>query len=67
MRPSGLDASQLPGNVWEISGPILNVGDGLWPEDAAGGFFVHGIVFNHGVCGKERPFACGCVELGKSE
>jgi len=67
MRPSGLDASQFPSNVWKICGSVLNIGNGLWPEDATRGLFVRGIVLNDSVCGKQRPFACRSVELGEPE
>ena len=62
-----LNTSELPTNIGIISGPILDKGNRLWPEDAAGSLFLNWIVLNDCIWGKESPFGCGCVELGESE
>lgn len=67
MSLSCLNTPEFPGNIGEISGPLLHVGNRLWSEDSAGGFFLKGIVVDDCIGGKEGPFGGGCVELGEAE
>jgi hypothetical protein len=62
-----LNASELPGNIGEISGPILDKGYRFRPEDTASSLFLNRIVLNYRIRGKESPFGCSCVELGESK